>query len=153
MSRRDNSNNNRPFWDRCIPTDSGCWEFKGANRGQGYREIKVNSKRYLAHRYAFLLTFNTLPEVVMHTCDNPPCCNPFHLKAGNRDLNNKDRVNKGRSACVKGVNNPCSKLDEDKVREIRKIGSSTSRRELSLKYGVSKTVIYNVVTYRSWKHV
>lgn len=36
--------------------------------------------------------------VVRHTCDNPRCINPKHLIGGSIADNNKDRVERGRSA-------------------------------------------------------
>jgi len=59
-----------------------------------------------AHRVCFVLVYGFLPEVVMHSCDNPPCCNPGHLKAGTKALNSADKIAKGRQVYVFGDQNP-----------------------------------------------
>jgi hypothetical protein len=56
------------------------------------------------------------PALIMHSCDNPPCCNPKHLSEGNHYLNWADSVAKGRSKLALTANNglgrprngPCS---------------------------------------------
>lgn len=55
-----------------------------------------------------------IPEgyVVMHLCDNPPCANPEHLKAGTQNENIQDAVRKGRSNAPKN-------LTDEQVQEIR----------------------------------
>lgn len=78
---------NLPDTDICI--DHGQ---KGNPDGYGHRgKIKL-------HRLVYQLYNNNLPVLVMHTCDNPRCINPKHLKEGTWDSNNKDRAKKGRSA-------------------------------------------------------
>jgi hypothetical protein len=37
-------------------------------------------------------------ELVMHICDNPNCCNPSHLRAGDTRANVADMVAKGRQS-------------------------------------------------------
>ena len=56
---------------------------------------------------------------------------------------------------MKGENNPCAKLDEEKVAFIRKVYQlkGISQRKLALYFGVSQKVIHNVVNKRSWTMV
>lgn len=79
---------------RCIITDSGCWEKQGFRRvskgmehhghERGYGYLCYRNKNWAAHRLAWKLVNGDIPKgaVVMHKCDNPPCCNPDHLELG-----------------------------------------------------------------------
>lgn len=79
-----------------------CMEWGGHRNAQGYPYLghykakHVQSLPALGHRRVFFLLHGYLPEVVMHTCDNPSCINPEHLKAGNKKTNAQDSVQKGR---------------------------------------------------------
>lgn len=82
-----------------IDAKTGCHLWTGHRDLFGYGALMINrSKRVPAHRAAWEATHGPIPEgmVVMHTCDNPPCCNPEHLKLGTRAENNRDRFKKGR---------------------------------------------------------
>lgn len=77
--------------------DDECWLWSGARTTQGYGQVTYRRKAWLAHRLSFFLVNNHSPECVLHSCDNPPCCNPAHLFKGDRIINNADRHAKGRS--------------------------------------------------------
>lgn len=99
----------RRLWSR-IPTQLNqreCWEWEGGRTPLGYGRISVfdpasgrNRDEY-THRLVYMAdTGNGIPAgmVVMHSCDNPPCCNPAHLRAGSQLDNVRDRDRKGRGA-------------------------------------------------------
>jgi hypothetical protein len=46
----------------------------------------MGSRQHFAHRLAYQLSSHSIPPgmLVMHTCGNPSCCNPAHLKMGTR---------------------------------------------------------------------
>lgn len=78
-------------------TESGCWEYVKSRNPAGYGVAWDGKKTRLAHRLAWLLWTGEEPEVVRHSvCDNPPCCNPFHLRGGTHADNVGDKVSKGR---------------------------------------------------------
>jgi hypothetical protein len=76
---------------------NGCWEYQGPRRKDGYGFYNWGNDK-LAHRIAYRLACGEIPKgmVVMHTCDNPPCCNPAHLKLGTKGDNNRDMFAKQR---------------------------------------------------------
>lgn len=81
-----------------VKKDTGCWEWNGAKTASGYGRLKVNNVAWMAHRYSLYLAQGSLGEstVVMHTCDNPSCINPEHLKEGTQADNMADCKAKGR---------------------------------------------------------
>lgn len=59
--------------------------------------IKINRDGFWRlHRWIHWKNTGEKPEVVMHTCDNPSCINPEHLKSGTHKENIRDMWNKGR---------------------------------------------------------
>ena len=62
-------------------------------------------------------------------------------------LNNKLKVSQ------KGSEHGNSKLNEEKVLEIRKIGRSKSLKEIAEIYGVDKSSISLILLNKAWKHV
>lgn len=63
-----------------------------------YGEISYRGTNWATHRLMYRLAHGTIPDgmLVMHTCDNPPCCNPAHLRLGThlenmRECREKDR--------------------------------------------------------------
>jgi hypothetical protein len=78
-----------------------CWEFVGSRKSAEfpYGQIGVNGRPRGAHRVAWELTNGPIPPglSVLHSCDNPPCCNPAHLFLGTDAVNAWDKVAKGRA--------------------------------------------------------
>ena len=96
------------FWSKVEPEpNSGCWLWTGAtNRGYGIYSIhgdRTNgapdrSTSWRTNRFAWTVTHGPIPDDlwVLHSCDNPPCCNPRHLFLGGVLENNRDCLAKGR---------------------------------------------------------
>jgi hypothetical protein len=115
----------------------------------GYARITRNKKSFRLHRYYFQLHNGELkPEqILIHTCDNPPCFNPDHLIVGTQKDNIHDMISKGRNAT--GVENGRSKLDENIVKRIR-IDSITPLMVLARKYGVCAKTIRLIKQRKIW---
>ena len=97
------------FWSRVkIATPDQCWEWQFFRDKDGYGRCRFEGVVRKVHRIAFFLTHGYWPEVVRHSCDNPPCCNPGHLLAGDHVSNVADRVARGRTKGGKlfGKDNP-----------------------------------------------
>lgn len=98
------------------------------------------------HRIVYKLIHgeDSLPDdaLVMHTCDNPPCCNPAHLRKGNYSDNSLDMWAKGRG---RGK----MKLNRDQVialQQDRKGGLTYA--ELAKKYGVARGTAWRAANGR-----
>lgn len=91
-----------------------CIEWRGLRFSTGYGRL-TNSERLrtghlYAHRWLYEQFRGPIPSgyVVMHTCDNPPCVNPAHLRCGTvrdniRDASAKKRLARQRNTvCVRG---------------------------------------------------
>lgn len=95
-------NINTRFWDKVIiSTPKECWKWSGVTDGAGYGMIHLdsnNKKCIKVHRLSYELHNGILKKgmVIMHTCDNPVCVNPNHLKQGTQKDNMRDCSRKGR---------------------------------------------------------
>jgi hypothetical protein len=157
--KRNHASLEERFWryvDKRGPDE--CWLWTASRVAPlGYGQIQTGGKgspRTGAHRVSFKLANGFDPPIVMHTCDNPPCVNPAHLKAGTHAENSADMVSKGRwngnRRC--GLDCPNAKLDPDKVREIR-AHPEISHAEFARRFEVGTTVIRSVRSGKTWKHI
>ncbi len=75
---------------------SECWPWTGCQFKGGYGrfDVMVGRKQssFKAHRIAYFLATGDDPGdlLVLHSCDNPPCCNPGHLSKGDALENSLD---------------------------------------------------------------
>lgn len=75
----------------------GCHLWRGTRNKAGYGMAALGGYFVLAHRLAHALaTGDATAEVVMHSCDNPTCVNPAHLRSGTHMENMADMKAKGR---------------------------------------------------------
>lgn len=85
---------------RCIKMPNGCWEYQGFKRKppRHYGDLSYRGTTWRTHRLAYHLSKGAIPDgmVVMHACDNPPCCNPAHLRLGTHLDNMSECRAKGR---------------------------------------------------------
>lgn len=94
-SKFDNGRASMPVLDRIrrnvvIDPVSGCWVWQGTVDAKwGYGKTFVGSRRdgtrrsAKAHRAAWEAVNGPVPEAMTldhFVCDNPPCCNPEHLR-------------------------------------------------------------------------
>jgi hypothetical protein len=80
------------FWENVTPSE-GCWEWRGTVTSHGYGTFSFNGNHIRTHRYSYELHDGSIPTgfAVLHSCDNPRCCNPSHLRLGTAADNARDR--------------------------------------------------------------
>lgn len=101
------------------------------------------------------MTLGDLPDVVLHTCDNPSCVNPNHLRGGTQQDNVDDMFTKGRANKATGIRTGKAKLTEAQVVEIRGLRANTSQTldSIGARFGVSAATVSLVARGLLWKHV
>lgn len=73
-----------------------CWPWVGSRSNKGYGRVtgwRIGRRLETASVVAWAVANGRWPspgEVVRHSCDNPPCCNPAHLLIGSHADNMRD---------------------------------------------------------------
>ena len=125
-----------------------CWEGNAYQDKDGYGTTRWGwgEKKQRVHRVVYSLSHGELIlPVVRHACDNPPCCNPFHLEAGTYQSNSDDAVLRGRM--LVGENHQNSRLTDEQVRQLREdyAAGDTTLVELATREGVYPQVVRHAV--------
>jgi len=136
----------------CKADENGCLNWTKSLDRKGYGQYAKNGVRTGVHRVVYEMVHGEIGSrslVVLHSCDNPKCCNPKHLRLGTHLDNNRDAKAKGRSAV--GSKHGMAKLGDEDVLKI--LSSDKSPKFLSLEYGVSIGQIHSIQCRKSWPHV
>lgn len=141
------------------------WERQGdcmictshARNRAGYVLINRNGRRTLLSRMVCERRHGPLGKLgALHSCDNPACINPDHLRPGTQKDNVADMRSRNRHHTIpppvhRGGDHWQARLTEDDVRYIR--ASKEPQKILAAKFGIDPSAISMVRTRRTWKHV
>lgn len=126
------------FWRRVDNSSGadGCWPWTGYKTAAGYGRVVMHGKYTGAHRVALELTIGKNPPdkpFACHSCDNPECCNPAHLRWATHQDNVDDKVKRGRAR-----SSP-RKIDYLVAAKMRSEGSSY--RQIADVFGVNQSSV------------
>lgn len=138
------------FFKRVRKTKT-CWIWTGQKGELGYGRFVFDRAEMRAHW--FLLEDDPEEGIdACHSCDNPSCVNPNHIFLGTREDNMRDAAMKLRTC--HGEKNPCAVLTAQQVHYIRKQARYWGLgRRMARQFGVSDTIISDVLRGKSWKHI
>ena len=142
--------------------ENECWLWTGFKNKEGYGRTWINNKAYYAHRVIYNLTYPNVIKLeaptsakesgfLLHTCDNPLCCNPKHLWVGTHKDNMEDKAKKGRCPDFSGDKGPRCKLtmeQANEARQLRKDGMSIP--DLMTKFGLSRASMKTLLRGKSY---
>lgn len=145
------------FWEKVnVQGDDDCWEWTAASMPRGYGVFMAGHKRRAyAHRFSWEIA-NTaeVPEgkSVLHSCDNPPCVNPRHLRVGTNADNVADAVERHRH--VAGIDHHAARLTPRKVKQIVSLYREGLRpADIARRVGVDDSAVHAVLDGSTWKDV
>jgi hypothetical protein len=149
------------FWSR-VSKGPGCWEWAGTHRRDGYGVFWDGRRQTRAHRAAWELTNGPIPDglSVLHSCDNPPCVRPDHLRLGSQRDNMADMDNRGRrfspfvGQVQAGERNRNARLTADQVAHIRGMAAAGHYHDdIAARYGTTRANVSQIVRGFSWPDV
>ncbi len=160
------------FWNQ-MDRGSDCWHWMMCRTddgyGRSYCQYGGRKKTLGAHRLAYVLANGSLQDgaPLLHSCGNPICCNPAHLRVGTPKENADDREAMGRTfrgakhhfhlhpeLTQPGEPHNTAKLREHQVRAIRaEHAAGSSYAAISRHYHMHETTIADLVKRKTWKNV
>lgn len=166
------------FWERVeIRAEKECWPWVGGSLHKfGYGRLAVMTKegrwkQVTTSHMACYLTHGA-PEQglnhALHSCDNPRCCNPDHLRWGNAKMNRTDALVRGRDSAPplntkgrnvgkmpRGESLHNQSLTEIQVREIWRLhlAGGMTIAAIAVEVGAKAHSVADVARGRSWRHL
>jgi len=146
------------FWSK-VDTSGDCWTWTASLSTAGYGRFKIKSySSEAAHRVAYALANHEHPKgmLVLHSCDNPKCVNPKHLRLGTAKDNMDDmfKRNRNKSSDQSGANNSNSKLTEIQVLAIKgMIAEGRKNTHIAPEFGVTHQLISKIRRGHIWHEV
>lgn len=136
--------------------ETPCHIWLGASNKDLYGIFYLgNEKTMLAHRWAYLHWVGEIPSEkphVLHHCDNPPCVNPTHLRAGTVQDNMDDMKSRKRHRF--GETSVQAKLTNEQVMSIReRCRDGESLSSIGRSYGMHHSHIGEICVGNLWAHL
>ncbi|MFC5992893.1 HNH endonuclease [Pseudonocardia hispaniensis] len=128
-----------------------CLVYTRARSTAGYGQIWAGERLEYTHRIVAEAVHGPPPtpeHEVLHSCDNPPCLDPAHIRWGLH-------IDNVREMHVRGRARPSgTKLTVEDVRVIkRRLANGEMQRNIAKDYGVTDGTINHIARGSSWKRV
>ena len=140
-----------------------CIDHGKANTvGMGYGYTRHKGRNVRLHRLAYCeangLEIGDIDSMyVLHSCDNPRCINPKHLRLGTAQDNMDDKMLRGRHKCPAGSECVRSILTPQQVAAIRSRYIPRHRvhgqRAMAREYNVAQMTISDAIHNITWKEL
>jgi hypothetical protein len=140
------------LWSRIeVKGPDECWPWVGSC-SHGYGGFTFLGEPYKAAREALKELKGDSELHALHSCDNPPCCNPSHLFWGTPKDNSDDKIAKGRHNGPKGDTHGKAVINSAKAKEIKLLLQQGARqKDIAAIFNVKVSVITDIKRGHSWK--
>lgn len=134
-----------------------CWNWLGYVGETGYGRVQINGWSYYAHRVIYNLVHPGVIELnsprdkkasgfLMHSCDNPLCCNPAHLTPATLKENNDDCLAKNRRIMPRGEDHHRAVFSNKETTEILSLAKEgMTARQISEKLNKKRDSIKSLL--------
>lgn len=128
-----------------------CIEWPYFRMKNGYGQVSDHQGMHLAHRAVCVLAHGPAPfrkAQAAHSCGNRGCVNPRHLRWASQEENDDDKRRHGTWDSRKSG----AKITPDMARLIRSDrAAGRTYEQIAATRGVTKAIVGQVVTGRSWR--
>lgn len=140
-------------FERNIRITPGCWLWTASIKQRGYGSFSIGYQNILAHRFSYEIYCGPIPPnmMVLHSCDNPRCVNPDHLRVGTHAENMQDMVDRERCSSGPGEKCPSHKLTE--AQAIAIYNDPRPQKIIASEYGVVPSTVSQIKSKRLWPHI
>ncbi len=136
------------FWTKVdAPNDFQCWVWRGRKNQKGYGRFDDGIP---AHRWAYECVHGPIPDgkMILHSCDNPSCVNPKHLRPGTHMENMQDAVDRNRFFKREKCYN--AKVTAEIADYIRRNPDKLKLKELAAKFGIANSTASYIRSGKTW---
>lgn len=94
ITQKEKSERSILIFEKNVIKKEGCWGWIGNITPKGYARIATKfEKECLGHRISYIIHKGKIPDGlnILHSCHNPTCTNPDHLRIGTHKENMKDK--------------------------------------------------------------
>ena len=148
--------------------EDACWNWMLGKVGAGYGRFRFHGKNWSTHTLSFFLANKRKSKKwILHSCDNPACVNPKHLREGTPKENTADRDRRGRSGYQRNreqwlTNLLAAKKEKgrkvlllDEVREVKRLlrDSTLIPTVIARRFDVAPNTIYNIKSGKTFAEI
>jgi hypothetical protein len=145
------------FWSKVdMRGPDECWDWQASLNHHGYGRFKIAGNTTIhSNRMAWTLFNKVEPGemMVLHGCDRPQCCNPFHLRLGTPRDNIADMDERGRRVVVDqaGSANGAAKIDEAVLEVIvQRLKDGWNNKRIAADLPVGHALVSRIRVGISW---
>lgn len=142
-----------------VNPETKCWDWMGCISG-GRGQVRWDGKMRLATRAMMVVKKRVDPDGkpfsfdsrynILHSCHNPRCVRPEHLRVGTQSENMHDRQQAGRAPDLRGEKHPQCKLSDADVEVVLQLlKEDMPQRKIAKLFGVSQSQICLINTGKS----